>query len=493
MREQLLHDMLDRRAKLSPSKVALRSGTESWSYGRLRQVSVVLQNVLSNAGVERGDRVLVLASASLMAVPLAYACSRLGAIYVPVSPRLKPYQLRMIVDDCSPAVVVADSTTAALADDAASDIPQLDVGDLVDARIRSNPARRVGGISQDPVCLIYTSGSTAAPKGVVSTHAQVIFATRAIQARLDYKSNDTVLCCLPLSFDYGLYQVFLTTAAGATLCLESRAAASVGLLSTLQRTRTTILPCVPTLAQVLRLAVTRSGAPPVHLRMITNTGAALPPALIEELTALIPGLAVVRMFGLTECKRVAIMPLDQLDQRLESVGYPLDDTECFVVNEAGDRLPPGEIGELVVRGANVMAGYWNAPELTRQRFRRDNLGETLLWTGDLCHVDDDGYLYHHGRVDEQYKENGYRVSAAEIEAAALDIPEVSQAALLPPLDGQGSCLVVTCHAETTVGDLVTHLAERIERDKLPRRTVIRSSMPLSLNGKIDKKTLRETL
>jgi acyl-CoA synthetase (AMP-forming)/AMP-acid ligase II len=302
-----------------------------------------------------------------------------------------------------------------------------------------------------------------------------------------------VLCCLPLSFDYGLYQVFLTTLAGATLCLESREAAGVAVLTTLQRTRATVLPCVPTLAQVLQLAVTRSGAPPVHLRMITSTGAALPASLIGELAALIPGVAVVRMFGLTECKRVAIMPLDELDQRLESVGYPLDDVECFIVDEAGNQLSAGEAGELVVRGANVMAGYWNAPELTRQRFRRNDLGETLLWTGDLCHMDDDGYLYHHGRIDEQYKENGYRVSAAEIEAAALDVPGVSQAALLPPLDGQGSCLVVSCHAKTTVGELVAQLAERIERDKLPRRTVLRDSMPLTLNGKIDKKTLRETL
>jgi amino acid adenylation domain-containing protein len=493
VREQLLHDMLDRRAKLSPSKIALRSGAETWSYGRLRQISIGMQNFLGDIGVERGDRVLVLASAHPTAVPLSFACSRLGAIYVPVSPMLTPYQLRMIVEDCAPTVVVADAGTTALADDAAAGIPRVDLGDLAAGRGRTGPARRSGVISQDPVCVIYTSGSTAAPRGVVSTHAQVMFATRAIQARLDYRSADTVLCCLPLSFDYGLYQAFLTTAAGAVLCLESRDSASVELLATLQRTRATILPCIPTLAQVLRIAVARSGAPPMHLRMITNTGAALAPSLVGELTALIPGVAVVRMFGLTECKRVAIMPLHELDQRLESVGAPLDDTECFIVDEAGAHLPPGEIGELVVRGPNVMAGYWNAPELTQERFRRNDLGETLLWTGDLCHLDADGYLYHHGRIDEQYKENGFRVSAAEIEAAALDLPAVSQAALLVPQDGQPSCLVVTCHSSTTVGELTAQLATRIQRDKLPRRTVLRESMPLTLNGKIDKKTLRESL
>jgi acyl-CoA synthetase (AMP-forming)/AMP-acid ligase II len=189
---------------------------------------------------------------------------------------------------------------------------------------------------------------------------------------------------------------------------------------------------------------------------------------------------------------VAIMPLDKLDERPESVGLPLGDTECFVVDEAGRRLPVGEVGELVVRGAHVMAGYWNAPELTAQRFRRDHLGEALLWTGDLCHLDEDGYLYHHGRIDEQYKEGGFRVSAAEIEAAARDVPGVEQAAVLVPVDHHESCLVVTggCLDQ---GTLVTDLMTRIDRDRMPRRVVLRESMPLTANGKIDKKTLRESM
>ncbi|MFE3544328.1 class I adenylate-forming enzyme family protein [Nocardia sp. NPDC059177] len=493
MREQLLHDLLDRRAKLSPSKIALCARDRSWSYGRVRQISLAIQGYLRDLGVERGDRVLTLASASAMAVPLAFACSRAGLVYVPVSPDLKPYQLRMIVDDCRPTVVVLESATNDLAADVAPDVPRIDIDELAEARRRPTPGRYRPAISCDPVCLIYTSGSTAAAKGVVSTHAQVLFATKAIQLRLNYTADDRVLCVLPQSFDYGLYQAFLTTDVGATLFLEPRESAGTAILATLERTRTTVLPCVPSLAQILRMAVTRSGEPPARLRMITSTGAALAPATIQDLTDLIPGLAVVRMFGLTECKRVAIMPMDQLDQRLDSVGYPLDDIECFVVDEQGNRLPPGHRGELVVRGANVMSGYWNAPDLTEQRFRRDYLGGTLLWTGDLCHLDEDGYLYHHGRIDEQYKQNGFRVSAAEIEGAALDIPGVCQAALIAPTDDQPACLVVVVQSDLTLRDIVVQLADRIERSKMPQRTLIRDKLPLNINGKVDKRLLRESL
>ena len=140
-----------------------------------------------------------------------------------------------------------------------------------------------------------------------------------------------------------------------------------------------------------------------------------------------------------------------------------------------------------------MAGYWNAPDLTRERFRRNEFGETHLYTGDLCHLDEDGYLYHHGRRDDQYKENGTRVSAAELEIAALDILGVSQAAALPPTSHTKSCLVVVGNEELSIPYVQAQLRERLERDKLPKDIVIVDSLPLTINGKIDKKALRERL
>src|SRR5262249_26583146 len=133
----------------------------------------------------------------------------------------------------------------------------------------------------------------------------------------------------------------------------------------------TVLPCVPSLAATLVRLIERSGAAPGRLRLVTNTGAALPRACADRLRAAIPGLEVVPMFGLTECKRVSVMEPNGDLLRPGSVGRPLPDTEAYVVDDAGHRLPAGEAGELVVRGPHVMAGYWRAPELTAARFRRD--------------------------------------------------------------------------------------------------------------------------
>ncbi|HEX6870117.1 MAG TPA: AMP-binding protein, partial [Micromonosporaceae bacterium] len=342
-------------------------------------------------------------------------------------------------------------------------------------------------LSIDPACLIYTSGSTALPKAVVSTHQQMLFAAKAIQSRLGYRDDDVVFCCLPLSFDYGLYQIFLCCLGGARLVLGDDGDAGPALLGRLTRDAVTVLPLVPSLAVTLCRLVRRSGQPPPRLRLATNTGAALSPARCAELRAAVPGLSVVAMFGLTECKRVSVAEPDLDLVRPGSVGRPLPDTEVFVVDQQGRPLPAGEVGELVVRGQHVMCGYWQAPELTAARFRRDPLGQPLLYTGDQCWLDDDGYLYFAGRGDDVFKQHGYRVSTTEIEAAALDIDGVELAAALAPQGEHGSRLAVC--GPIRHADLVRELRRRLEPRKLPGECRVVGALPLSVNGKVDKREL----
>src|SRR5439155_10777265 len=219
----------------------------------------------------------------------------------------------------------------------------------------------------------------------------------------------TVWCCMPLSFDYGLYQVFLACASGAHLVLGEAADAGPPLLRQLEEHGATVLPLVPSLAANLTRLIGRSARPPTRLRMVTNTGATLSPAASARLRELVPRLDVVPMFGLTECKRVSIAEPNADLTRPRSVGTPLPGTEAYVVDPEGRRLPPGETGELVVRGPHVMAGYWRARELTAARFRRDGSGSPLLYTGDHCRLDADGHLYFVGRTDDIYKQRGLRV------------------------------------------------------------------------------------
>ncbi|EWM63220.1 LOW QUALITY PROTEIN: AMP-dependent synthetase and ligase, partial [Micromonospora sp. M42] len=206
------------------------------------------------------------------------------------------------------------------------------------------------------------------------------------------------------------------------------------------------------------------------------------------LRRLLPGLSVQLMFGLTECKRAAIMPPDADLRRPGACGRALPGTEIFTVDAEGRRQPPGVPGELVVRGPHVMAGYWRRPELTAQRFRRVHGLFPQLHTGDHGHVDDDGYVHFAGRRDDVYKEKGTRVSATEVEAAAYRVDGVAAAGVLPPADGRdGATLFVV--AALTPADVLRRLREQLEEMKVPARCVVLPDLPLTGNGKVDRRAL----
>ncbi|HEY2577780.1 MAG TPA: AMP-binding protein [Streptosporangiaceae bacterium] len=490
MRATLVHDILDRRARRSPHAVAVRKGDIAWTYCELRQLTLAYAAWLARQGVTRGDRILAVGSHAAAAVPAVYAASRLGAMYVVVSDQLRPYILDHIVADSEPRIVLVDGDPDRNVAKGLGHVPVHSFAEIPAA----TTARPPGGtpcLSVDPVSLIYTSGSTAMPKAVVSTHQQVLFAAHAIQSQLQYQHDDVVFCCLPLSFDYGLYQVFLAAMAGAELVLGDASDAGPPLLWCLRKHSVTVLPVVPSMAAALVMLLARAGPPPERLRMVTNTGAALPDQVAGRLEALVPGVAVFRMFGLTECKRVSILQPHENAVRPGSVGRALPGTEVFIVGDRGQRLPPGEVGELVVRGQHVMSGYWRAPDLTSARFRRDDLGGVALYTGDLCRLDTEGYLYFAGRRDELYKQRGFRISAVEVEAAAMDIPGVELAAVLPPAGDRGAILVAG--GEITVAELHEQLAQRLENVRLPSGYHVLTALPLQPGGKVDKKALASIL
>jgi acyl-CoA synthetase (AMP-forming)/AMP-acid ligase II/acyl carrier protein len=516
----LLHDLVDIAARESADHPALTHAGNTWSYRRIHEYSQRCARWLRDRGVERGDRVLLVLPNGADAVALVFAASRLGALYVVVSTATRPFHLRHILYDAEPRIVVASTAEVqeiramhpvavvdvdevraqtqppAQKQPGAQTSPQAQTPLQAQTSPQAQAPPRAGGhgatvISVDPVALTYTSGSTAMPKAVVSTHGQVLFAVAAIQSRLGYRDDDVIFCCLPLAFDYGLYQVFLSFSAGAHLVLGDDSDAGPGLLNRLVAERATVLPLVPSLAVTLVRLLARSPKRTAALRMVTNTGATLPASVADSLRARIPGLGVVLMFGLTECKRVSILePNGDLDHP-GSVGTPLPDTEVYVIDEQGHRMPPGRSGELVVRGPHVMAGYWRAPDLTRRTFPGDELGQALLRTGDQCHLDAAGYLYFDGRCDDIFKQRGFRVSTLEIEAAALDVEGVEIAAALPPADGRGARLAVV--GAISAATLRAELRLRLEEHKWPDEYVVLDDLPISPNGKTDRLRLAARL
>jgi long-chain acyl-CoA synthetase len=231
------------------------------------------------------------------------------------------------------------------------------------------------------------------------------------------------------------------------------------------------------------------------LRYITNTGAALPTQHIMKLRELFPQTRVYSMFGLTECKRVSYLPPSQLDIRPTSVGKAMPNVEVYIVDEQGHRLPPGQVGELVVRGSNVMQGYWELPEETAKMLKPGPLpGERVLYTGDLFQMDAEGYLYWIGRKDDFIKSRGEKVSPKEIENVLYSLEGVALAAVVGVPDkilGQAIKAVITLQegAHLTDKDILRYCAKHLEEFMIPKLVEFRTSMPRTSNGKIDKKEL----
>ncbi|RSN54420.1 hypothetical protein DMH01_36370 [Amycolatopsis sp. WAC 04182] len=487
MTARLLHELIDLRAADTPDAPAVVRGDLTWTYRQLARRTRTLAAWLTAQGVERGNRVLIAAPHAADTVALLYATSRIGAAYVVVSDQTRPFHLEHIVRDSEPKLVLASAEAQEALAGLASRVRKLD--ELPD-EYDGEPAA-VTPAGTDILSLIYTSGSTAKPKAVVSTHHQVLFAVDAIIERLGYRPDDRVFCCLPLSFDYGLYQAFLAAAAGACLVLGDDGDAGPALLRTLEAHRISVLPLVPGLAATLLRLAGRSGHLPATLRLATNTGAALSPSTSAKLREYAPGLLVIPMYGLTECKRVSIESPNADLIRPGSVGKPLPGTEVVILGEDGAELPAGEVGQLAVRGPNVMAGYWRAPELTAARFPRDEFGRATLLTGDRCRVDDEGHIYFDGRDDDIYKQNGFRVSAIEVEGAAADVDGVTEAALLPPREGRPAVLAVTGSLDEA--KLRAELNRRLEPHKVPDRLLVLTEIPHGVNGKIDKRELEGAL
>lgn len=487
----LLHELVEKNLECNYNKIAVFTESDKITYSELREKSNKLANWLKKR-IKRGDRILIYLPNCIPTILIMLAASKIGAIFVIVHNNLKEHSLKGIIDDAQPALLISNKE---LREKCSEDLRNrfIDIEEKWESILESS-AEEVHDkvIPNDIVAIIYTSGSTGRAKGVVSTHNNVVFATKAIQERLQMIEEDVVGCFLPLSFDYGLYQFFLSAQVGATLALSENNSNGTMFLKKIVRWEITCLPLIPSLANSLLTLLSRNREKDVlnKVRLITNTGAHLPESYIQQLSKYIPGCNIFVMFGLTECKRISILTPAEYKVKPNSVGRSLNETECFIVDEFGKVIEDGSKGELVVRGNNVMQGYWRSPELTNEKFRSWGEGfEKVLFTGDIFSIDEDGYLYFFGRKDNIFKQNGFRMSSNEIELAALGIPNVEEVILIPKNRDQGSILFVKGNVE--VDEIFRLLRLELEDYKLPSSIIIVEAFSYSSSGKIDKFKIKE--
>ena len=510
----LLHDYLLGSARRLPDKIALVAQGQRLSYRELDERSNALANALAQRGVARGDRVLVFADNAVPAVVAFWAVLKANAVVSMVSPLTKADKLRYMLEDSQAAALVTEARYAPVAAAAASGVtglraivvagdpagtPLAELGavawdEAVAGVDRESPPRR-RNIDIDLASIIYTSGSTGEPKGVMLTHRNMLTAATSITTYLQNVEDDILLGVLPLSFDYGLYQMITAFRMGARLVLERSFTYPAQILEVVVKEGVTGFPGVPTMFALLAEMKSLREYDLSKVRYVTNTAAALPVKHIHALQNIFPGARIYSMYGLTECKRCTYLPPEDLDRKPTSVGLAIPNTELWLVDEDDNRLGPNKVGQLVIRGATVMKGYWNKPGPTAERLRPGPLpGEMVLYTGDYCRLDEEGYLYFVGRMDSILKVRGEKVAPKEIEMVLSDVPGVKESAVIGVPDeilGEApkAFVVLEKGAQLTDKDLRRACQERLEPFMVPKQIEIVADLPKTTTGKIMKKGL----
>ena len=505
----LLHDYLLESARRLPDKIALVCQKQRVSYSEIDGRSNALAHALLRRGVGRGDRVVIFADNTVETVVAFWAVLKANAVVSVVNPLTKADKLAYLLNDCRATALVTDAHLATAFAPAAAKSEHLRaviVSGAVDDKVVAGlsgvvgfdaamaeerrdapPARRA--IDVDLAALIYTSGSTGDPKGVMLTHRNMLTAATSISTYVGNVEDDVILGVLPLAFDYGLYQMIMAFRTGARLLLERSFTYPADVLTRVVEERVTGFPGVPTIFAILAERKTMK-YDFSSVRYVTNTAAALSVKHIQVLREIFPKARVFSMYGLTECKRCTYLPPEDIERKPTSVGIAIPNTELWIVGEDGQRLGPGEVGQLVIRGATVMRGYWEKPDETAKKLRPGPLpGEMVLYTGDLCRLDEEGYLYFVARMDDIIKSRGEKVAPKEVESAIVNIDGVKEVAVIGVPDeilGQAIKAFVVLEEGATLTDraLLRECQGRLENFMVPKYVEFVAELPKTMTGKI---------
>ena len=502
----LVHEFLESNADRTPDRVALVCDGQRLTYAQVEAQANRLARALRDRGLERGDRVILYLPNSVELVVGLFATLKAGGVFVVVNHTTKYDKLAYILNNCQASALLTSGRRATTVAELARTEPFLKATVLTSPLPEKLPSALLSfdaiqtdyapdrpspvNIDLDLACLIYTSGSTGDPKGVMSDHGNVAFAASSIIEYLGNVPDDIVINVLPLSFDYGLYQLLMAFKFGGTLVLEKGFTFPAAVLKRVEEERVTGLPGVPTIFAML-LKMDTSPYDLSSLRYLTNTAAALPPAHITQLRERFPWTEVYSMYGLTETKRTLYLPPDQLDERPGSVGIAIPGTEVWIEDEDGKRLGPGQIGELVIRGRHVMRGYWGDAEATRERYRPGPIpGERICYSGDLFTMDEEGYLYFVSRKDDIIKSRGEKVSPKEVENVLYALEGVKEAAVIgvqDPIQGEAiKAFVVGDGDKLSEARVLAHCRAHLEDLMVPKYVVVCSELPKTSSGKIKK-------
>lgn len=487
----LLHDNLYCNYKINPEKIAIYDGERQFRYDQLIRDSKSISREISSRGLIKGDRVIILLENSYEFVISLYGILSCGCVFIPLNPKLSKNKINFIIEDTQAALIITSKKLSTTNYESISKIPLIVIEEQSFDKELINNSLNI--IDRDIAAILYTSGSTGMPKGVTLSHLNMVTALRSINEYLKNTDSEIIINILPFSFDYGIYQIFLSFFCGGTLVIHNDIIFFSKVIETINKRRVTAFPIVPALGNIL-LRLNPDPKMLVSLRYITNTAQRLPEPLIFSLKKMLPDVEIYSMYGLTECKRISYLDPEKILVKPGSVGKPMPNVEVFLVDDEGMRISkPNTQGYLVVRGSNVMMGYWNKEEDTNKILKMGYYPmEKVLFTGDIFQFDEDGDLYFIARMDDIFKVGGQKVSPAEIESALLEYTNIREAAVIGEYDellGNRITAIVVINGEVSVNEIKMFLRERLEDHLVPKEIHVTSFIPKNSNGKIDKMEL----
>lgn len=497
---------VEKNAWIYREKLAIKDENKSLSYNALNARANALAAALQEAGVGHGDRVALLMPNNVEMIEVLFATARIGAIYVPLNWRLGEDELAFILSDCSPKVLFYEgkwrdraatlnqrtelsmTLIEATRDDAALPEGVHGFEALLEAK-KGAEVDIVGG-GDDDAMIIYTSGTTGLPKGVQLTHSNVFW--QGINGwALGTSPDEVVLALLPLFHVGGLNgSVTPILHVGGTVLLQQKFSPGV-VLKTIEEDNVTGVLGVPTIYRMLADHEDFEKADLSRCKVLLSGGAPLPESLIHLYQA--RGLEFRQGYGLTEaCPGVTGMGPGECARKVGSAGRPILYTDVRVVDASNNPVPVGESGEVVVRGPNVMKGYWKRPEETAK-----TIVDGWLHTGDVGKFDEDGFLYIVDRKKDMIISGGENIYPAEIEKLLAGHEQVQMATVVArPDDKWGEipvAVVVARDSSLTGDDLKAYLKERLAKYKQPREYHFVESLPLNASGKVIKADVRKQL
>jgi long-chain acyl-CoA synthetase len=486
-------DILEGTARKHPEKTALISREGELTFRAVNERVTSLASHLQSEGLKQGNRVGLLLPNSLAFALSYYATQRMGAVTVVLDARLRGKELTGVLKDADLTLLITHRRLISEIGEALGEFGRLSLWVVggegeqsFEKRLSPPPAQFVHPHlkPEDDALILYTSGTTGEPKGVVLNYINLAQFPRCTAEAWGAGSESVWGCILPMSHISGPILCNEVADKGNTMVIIDQFN-PVTLLEAIQRHRMTIFHGVPVLFQLLLGVSNLKDYDTRSLRAVGMMGASVPLSLLRGFKGVQPHVKVVQGYGLTETSPlITAVPLEEADRKMGSIGRAVPGVEIKIVNDRGEEVPEGEAGEIITRGPHVMMGYFRRPEATAERIR-----DGWLYTGDIGRRDSDGYYYHLGRKDDMIITGGLNVYPAEVENMLCDHPSVLEAVVFPIPDPKrghviGAALVLRPGEKTGEKELLNFLRMNLANFKVPQRIVIRDSLPRTSMGKV---------